>query len=267
MKPYIYWILYFLISILLVEPVVIKLNSEPELFAVDKLGNCYVYHNYQLEKYSIQGKLVGQFSSLELGKLESIDTSDPMQIMLFFKDFNQLIFLDNRMSVKGSPIYFDDLNLNSVSVVCKSKQMAVWVYDEYENKLIQFGFNPRRIIHTINFASFSEELDSINFILENGNELYMNQNNKAVWVLDQFGNRLNKLAIRTNRGFQVSNRNILYNNSTQLYSMNLDNESISPLKVDGFGRFDDVRVSKNHFYVLNSDSITILERKKVSGNF
>ena len=266
MKPTILSILLLLICSFQPKPIVIKLDKAPELFTVDNLGNCYVYHNYQVNKYSAQGKLVAKFSSFNYGKLESIDASDPMHILLFYKDFNSLLFLDNRLSPKGSSINLNELRINSATVDCKSKQMAVWIFDEYENKLYHFGFNPRGIIQTINLDNLSIQLSDINFMLENGNELYMNQQNKTIWVFDQFGRKLDKHDIQLEKGFQIANKRILYNNGFKLYSINLINPNISSIKVDYFKEFDDARISNNNIYILNNDSITIMEQPKYVPN-
>jgi len=248
------------------EPIVIKLDSQPELFSIDKLGNCYVYQNYQLKKFSAKGKLVAMFSWLEAGKLESIDVSDPMHLLLYYKNFNQLLFLDSQLNKKGRPIYLDELDLNSVSAVCKSKQMAIWIYDDYENKLIHYGFNPKGIIQTINLDFFNNELSDINYMQEQGNELYLNQKNKAVWVFDQFGSKLNKLNIKTKNGFQIKNDNLIFNNGTNLYSINILSKEKSSTKITGFEKFDDIKLSNNQIYVLNNDSITIQDSPKLEIN-
>ena len=103
-------------------------------------------------------------------------------------------------------------------------------------------------------------------MLENGNELYMNQQNKTIWVFDQFGRKLDKHDIQLEKGFQIANKRILYNNGFKLYSINLINPNISSIKVDYFKEFDDARISNNNIYILNNDSITIIERPKYVPN-
>ena len=237
---------------------VIKLEAEPEIFTTDKLGNIYVYYNYQLKKISPTGKLIAQYSRLESGALHSIDASDPMQVLLFYKDFNQLVFLDSRLSPLGNPVLLDELNLDDVSAVCKSKQIAVWLYDEYEHKLLHYGFNPKGVIQTINLDNFAKEIHDINFLLESGNELYLNQEGKAIWVFDQFGNKLQKLDIQIHIGLQQHAGKLVYHNKKKLFFYNLRTENIDSISFQAIPSFDNARIVSGSTYILSGDSITIL---------
>lgn len=121
---YIWIILLFSISTFCkAQEPIIKLDQEPELFTVDKIGNIYVYRQHLLKKYTAEGKLLAQFSNYESGKLHSIDVSDPFRLLLFYRDFNQIAFLDNKLNSVGDPVNLAELGFNSVSTVCKSKQM------------------------------------------------------------------------------------------------------------------------------------------------
>ena len=266
MKTLLYTSIVLIICMLNENPIIIKLDAIPELFTIDKLGNCYIYDNNHLKKYSAPGKLIAQYSLLESGKLHFIDASDPMDLLLFYKDFNQLAFLDNKLNPIGSPFRFDDLNLTNVSAVCKSKQLAVWLYDDYENKLIQYGFNPKGIIHTINLANYGKQTTQINFILEHGNELYLNQKGVAVWVFDIFGSKLKKLDIQIDDEFQVKGNSIIYNNGNFILKRNILNGTTDTLKLTGFTKFDGAKLVAGSVYILKRDSIIINKIESTSND-
>lgn len=239
------------------KPVVIKLNNKPHLFTTDKLGNTYVYAYSQLKKYDRKGMLISSFSRMDLGELYAIDATDPMQILLFYKDFNQILFLDNKLSALGKSLMLDELNLTDVSAVCNSKQQAVWIFDQYQKKLIHYSFNPRGIIQSINLDKYSKEIKDINFMLENGNELYLNQKNKAIWVFDVFGSRLQKYDILIDKSFQVLASQLIYHNHKQIFFKSLLLNKTDSLNFTDYTKFTDVRINSDHVYLLNADSISI----------
>jgi hypothetical protein len=236
----------------------IRLNGVPELFTTDKLGNCYVYRNNLLIKMTSEGKNVGQFTSYDSGTLYSIDASDPMQILLFFKDFNQIVILDSKLNPIGNPLYLDKIGFSSVSAVCKSKQFAIWFYDEFENKLIHYGFNPKGIIQTFNFDKYGKRLSSVHFMIESGGEIYLKDNEQHIWVFDQYGGVLNELEVKAGSNYQIFNKSIVFHNKHKLFNYNFNENTLDSLEIPGFSKFDNLRIENRQIYVLNSDSICIL---------
>ncbi len=233
-------IIFYLLSLQAAD-IVIKLDSKPELFDVDNIGNIYVYNNYELKKYSPKGKLLCTYSQLNLGKAYSLDVSDPMQIMLFYKDFNQVVFLDNHLNILGKTIELDNLNINSVSAVCKSKQSAIWIYDYFENEIVKYAFNNQTIIERYKISNFKNSIHNITYILESGDFLYLNQGNECIWVLDKFAKDLQQLPIKTPQDFQVVNKNVICSN--QYYNVSLK-------KSEKINNIDNIRYSNNIFYIL-----------------
>lgn len=245
---------------LISQNLVIKLGYKPEIFKVDKIGNIYVYKSQLLKKYSPQGKLLCQYSNFDKGNLHSLDVSDPLKVMLFYKDFNQLIFLDSRLSVIGNPIQLSEMGFNSVATVCKSKQMAIWLHDDYENKLVKFGFNPRGILQTINFENTNLQHAHIDFMIESGNELFLHTSDSSVWIFDSFGSQLKQLEIKVGSDFQIVGNTIIYNNGKYIFVENFIDKNPETVSFTMFSDFDDVKNSLNNYYFLNADSIVVLKK-------
>ncbi len=237
---------------------VIKLSGIPELFSTDKIGNCYVCKSNLLTKISPTGKIVGQYSNFDAGSLFSVDASDPMQVLLFYKDFNLVIFVDSKLNTIGNPIYLDQLELSSASAVCKSKQFAIWIYDEYSRKLVHYGFSPKGILQTINLDKFGKEIGTIDFMQESGSEIYLKEKDKNIWVFDQFGGKLDQIKIGLKSDFQLKNKLLFYCKNNKVFKYNLQFGVLDSFEIAGFQSFDKVRIENNLIYILNSDSITFI---------
>ncbi len=236
---------------------IIKLNSQPDLFNVDKIGNIYVYHHQELKKYSSKGVLLGQYSNYNSGKLHSIDVTDPFKIMLFYRDFNQLTFLDNKLNPIGNPISINDLGFDFVLAVCKSKQMAVWLYESYQNKLIQYGFNPEGIINSINLNKLLPETATVSYMIEYGNKLFVLKDTGSIWEFDQYGGNVNELKINISGNFQIENNSLIYNNGYKLIYYSLLNHETSSLIISFLKGFDDAKISKQSIFLLKKNLIYI----------
>jgi len=262
MASFLKTIILFTLVFVSINDEVIKLSGKPDLFTTDKLGCIYTYNENLLSKFDADGKLIGQYSNYDSGRLHSIDASDPMQILLFYKDFNMIVFLDNKLIQLGKPVYIDGINFNSVSSVCKSKQYAIWLYDEYEHKLIQYGFNPHAIIQNFNLDKMGKEIGRVETLQEIGNEIIIKDNFNVLWIFDQFGRNLNKIELTITSDFQIRINTLIFNNNKLVYLYNLHDDMMDSIKLEGFEYFDQARIENELFYVLNNDSIVIAPLKK-----
>src|SRR5665213_2149670 len=64
----------------------------------DHLSNCYLISDNQLMEYDSTGKYLANYSDKNLGGLFSIDATNPMKLQLFYRDFGQIITLDNKLA-------------------------------------------------------------------------------------------------------------------------------------------------------------------------
>src|SRR5271157_882697 len=85
------------------------IKAQISFMTTDNLGNLYVLVNNELKKFDSQGNLLKTFSDKSHGNINFVDVSDPLKILLHFRDFHQLLFLDNTLSVKSDPILLDGL--------------------------------------------------------------------------------------------------------------------------------------------------------------
>ncbi len=242
-------IVYLMLSLHSID-IQINLDAKAELFAVDNLGNCYVYANDVLQKYSASGKLQYSYSNTHTGQISLIDVSDPMQIMLYYKDFEQVVFLDNTLNLLGEVIELNSLETSNIATVCKSRQSSIWIYDDYENELILYAYNKRRIVRRIKLNFLENNSNKVNFMLEDSALLYLNESNTSIRVFDIFGNEQNKLPVKTVNDFQVIKGNVLckngYFNTVTKSSVNIEN-------------VDNIKYSNGTFYILTDKSIKITD--------
>ena len=133
---------------------------------VDRLDNVYIYQGGVLEKYNQEGIKEAHFSSSEFGAIASIDVMELMQTVLFFKEFNVVLLLDNKLNRVGSPFYLDKIGFPSIDAVCKSKELGLWFYDNYEQRIILYSFNPKGIRMEINLLKHSKPIGNVSHIFE-----------------------------------------------------------------------------------------------------
>ena len=73
-------------------------------FAVDNLDNVYVLASTdQLKKYNAAGDSVAVFNNIKkFGKLSTIDVSNPLKVLLYYKDFSTIVVLDRLLAIRNT---------------------------------------------------------------------------------------------------------------------------------------------------------------------
>ena len=113
-----------------------------------------VYNNhYFIEKNAL--KRVNQntffeFQDVALGKLNAIDFSNPLFLVLFYKDFNTIVLLDHQLN-ETQRISGNDLGL-LFEIIGLARQNNLWFYDSIQQK---FGLlNLKEVTHKFISTSF-----------------------------------------------------------------------------------------------------------------
>src|SRR5688500_1993390 len=77
------------------------IREHHDAFTTDPLGNIYLVKGAEVVKYNASGIRTARYSNLQLGDVATIDAMNPLKILLHYRDFQQLVFLDNQLSPNG----------------------------------------------------------------------------------------------------------------------------------------------------------------------
>src|SRR5574339_119549 len=129
-----------------------KISGDIIAFTADNLDNIYLLSSTdQLKKLDAKGDSVGVFNNIRrYGKVSRIDVSNPMRVLLFFKDFATVITLDRLMNML-STIDLRKQNIFQVQTLCLSYDNKIWLFDEFENKLKKIDEDGKLLFETADF--------------------------------------------------------------------------------------------------------------------
>src|ERR1043166_5956386 len=80
------------------------IRSKVDKFGVDAIGNVYIINGEELVKYNPSAKILARYSNLKLGQITSMDLTNPLKILLYYRDYQQLVYLDDQLSANADPI-------------------------------------------------------------------------------------------------------------------------------------------------------------------
>lgn len=196
-----------------------RINNSQKLI-IDHLENIYVIEKDNLSLISKPSKK--EYQNNYLGNIFSVDISNPLRILIFHKDANQIIFLNNELSIIGEPVNLDKINLPEISVVCSSQINGFWIYNNLNNR-VEFVNNKLKKTHSsIDLSPFINSTDDILSIKMEYKHIYLNVQNTGILVFDMFGTYLKTLPIQNIQSFQVLENSILYTKGKQILMYKFD---------------------------------------------
>ncbi|MCK5822367.1 MAG: hypothetical protein KAG95_00025 [Bacteroidales bacterium] len=236
-----------------------EVNINSEYFTTDNLGNVYTINNKQLTKFDKEGNKICEYNNSYLGNITSIDVSNPLRILIFYKDFNQIVFLDNTLSTISSPINLSDIDVDEATLVCGSNQNGFIVLNSQTKKICKYDKNLKLVYESFNLGLFVGREFISNEMFEKNGFVYLNIPNKGILVFDMYGVYWKTIYIRNLKSFQIKGDNILYcsNNSLQKYNFKtLKSES---LQLPDAANVVNCSIEEDRLYILKANKLLIYQ--------
>jgi hypothetical protein len=233
------------------------INTSFDVAKTDHLRNIYLLENNTLSKYSINGEFLFSFNNANVGTISSFDVSDPMKILVFDKDFNQIIFLNTQLSILNDPINIDELDIPLSELACKSTKEGYWVYDgtsreiKYFNKLNQLIHKSIKIDQLIQYSLAPD------FMIERNNQLFLCFEYFGILVFDNFGSFVKKIPIKDLKSFQIETDEIVYFRNDTLFKYNYTLHTKSSNVIYSSYKLQNVIIQNDLLILINESSIEI----------
>ncbi len=108
------------------------------LIGYDSLGNLYYIKNEVLFKE--QKEMLWYYKNNSLGKITRVDIQNPLQLVLFYENFNTVILLDNQLN-ETLKINFSEntipLQLTATGI---ASQNRIWIYNNLTQQMGLFDY-------------------------------------------------------------------------------------------------------------------------------
>jgi len=193
-------------------PTVSRISSDPYGFVYfsDSLGNVF--------KYDTLGNQMVMYSPEEKGEITLLEAYRNVNILLFFKTFQQYLFLNRFLA--PSPIYDfnqneesldEDLQIGYARLATNTLDQNLWIIDENDFTLKKYDLTYNKVtIHTSLDLLLDPKTYDLNFMREYQNLLFINDRNSGILVFDNLANYKNKLPFKDVDFFSFQNDDIYF---------------------------------------------------------
>ncbi len=222
-------------------------------FEIDNLGNLYlVGRQQQLKKLSAMLDSIAVFNDKKhFGRLYSIDVSNPLKVLLFFRDFGMIIVLDRLLNVR-TILNLRTSGIQQASAITQSYDNNIWVYDELENMVKKLDESGNLLVSSPDFRVVFDEPPQPQSLCDFNKFLYAYDSTLGLLVMDYYGAYKNKLSFLGWRNVHGIAKGITATDATGLvyYEPGTLTTKSYPLPAEILAA-QKVRVENNRLYVLD----------------
>lgn len=228
-------------------------------FTVDNLDNIYLLSSTnQVKKINVNGDSVAIFNDVKkFGQASLIDVSNPLKVLLYYRDFATIVVLDRLLNVRNI-IDLRKQNILQVRAIGQSYDNKIWLYDEVENKLKKIDEEGKLLLETPDFRQLFGEALSPQKIYDQDRFVYLYDSTKAIFVFDYYGALKNKILISGWHNFKVAGKYVFGSANNKLFRYD-----IKTFRVDEWNMPDELyksqsfNFSSSRLYALKKDGIEI----------
>ncbi|MBO9572451.1 MAG: hypothetical protein J7497_09615 [Chitinophagaceae bacterium] len=228
-------------------------------FNVDNLGNIFIINkDGQLKKLKPNGDSLAVFNDVKrYGKLHSIDASNPLKVLLFYKDFGTTVILDRFLS-RRAILDFRRAGLPQIRAIGQAYDNNIWVFDDLDIKLKKISDDGRIIDQSTDFRLIFDAAPSPDYIIDQDKMVYLYDPLKGVYIFDYYGGFKNRIAITGLKDFNVINGVLFGRDDKSLYRYEIASLRTRELPIPEFMRnAQRIVIGTGYVYVLKDGAIMV----------
>lgn len=233
-----------------------SVSVKADLVETDNIGNVFTVTDGEISKFSLTGMFLMKNSAMSLGKITSLDASNALKMILFFKDLSQVIYMDNKLAQRGDRVELDVLGYFQTTAVCRSYNDGFWIYDQTTFEITRFTQQLEITAQSGNLAQVLNFVPSPNYMREYNNRLYVNDAEQGVLVFDWYGSYMKTIPIKGLKRFVIRANKLFYISENALQSYDLKTSqfaktNVPNLEILDFSIFEDnlIIITKNELQI------------------
>ncbi|MDQ2752954.1 MAG: hypothetical protein M3R72_08020 [Bacteroidota bacterium] len=228
-------------------------------FYADNLENVYLISSSAngLKKIDSGGDSIATFNNIRYGNIYSLDVTNPLKILVFYKDFSTIVILDRFLASRAT-IDLRKLDITQVKAVAQSYDGNIWLYDEGEGKIKKIDENNNVLLESSDLRLVFDDSLNPQKIIDNNGQLYLYDTRLGWIIFDYYGAFKKNLPFSHWQNVSVNDNVLWGRNEKQFYYASQNDVDFHTLS--GRFVFDDILKTgkeRNKLYVLSKVGLTI----------
>jgi len=151
-----------------------------------------------------------QYNNLALGSISSVSIFNPLELVVFYKDFNSVIILDNTLNPIQKLSFLD----KNISLVAKAGKNKLWLYNTDVQQLELYNYKTKSVLAKSQPQSLLDPKE----MSGNANYVWIKTASNTIKVFNIYGSEVTEIKKQIDV-FAISKSGvIIFKSSNELYS-------------------------------------------------
>jgi hypothetical protein len=223
----------------------------------DRLGNMYVVSKTnQLYKYSQDGKLLSTLNYKYLGNITHVDATNPLEIYVFYKELNLVVFLDNNLAYRGE-MRLADVGVSQAAAVARSFDNGIWVFDLGDLQLKKMDKDGGNVQASGNVRQYITQESAVSYLYDNDDRVFVNDTANGILVFDVFATYVKTIPVKGCNEIKVIENELFYQQGGILYKYQFKTFTTQSWPLPEAESAQDISIEKNRLFLLKTGEIRI----------
>lgn len=225
-------------------------------FTIDNLDDIYLI-NYtdQIKKLSPNGDSAIFNEVRKYGKLFSMDATNPLKILLYYKNFSTIVVLDRYLTIRNT-INLRNQNIFNVKAIAPSYDNNIWIFDEGDAKLKKIDDNGNVLLETVDFRNIFDTIPSPTQIVDRDGFVYLYDTSKGFYSFDYYGSLKSKLPFLNWSNTEVIANTLYGFSNSSLYQYKMGSLNLKEYKLPvSFTTALQIKAGNNKVFVLQKEGL------------
>lgn len=179
-------------------------------FTTDNLGNIYLLTaGNQVKKLNDQGDSTAVYNDVKrYGKIFSIDATNPLKLLVYYKDFATIAVLDRLLNVRNT-IDLRQQNILQVQAITSSYDNNIWLFDELDSRVKKVDEKGNVMQESVDFRQIFDSVPVPSVMYDRDGQLYLYDQRRGLLVFDYYGGKKNNYLMLHLTDLQVLDKNTI----------------------------------------------------------
>lgn len=234
--------------------------SSPSTVSTDRNGHVYFLDaKRNLVKVDSSGRAALTYSPAKGGRITSIDAWNPMKVLLFYEDRQEIVLLDRFLRPITSTAFSDyDALTGSIKAAALASDDGFWLFNESNYTLSKLDTRLRR---TVAETSLNLILDKARFdvrmLREYQNTVYLLDYNTGILVFDNLGNYKKTIPITGISQMGFRGNELYFVKDGKLNFLDIYTQKQHSIALPSTAKYTSAIVSSNRVYLFTMQQMQV----------
>ncbi|NNC70799.1 MAG: hypothetical protein HKN90_08275 [Flavobacteriaceae bacterium] len=191
---------------------------------LDNFEDYYYIKDNTLYKKTLKNRY--SYTNTQLGPIASVDVTNPLKILVFYRDFNTIMILDNRLNELTDRINLSEASYGKNATFASiSSNNNLWLYSLDDNILTLWNYEKKEVIfesqplqfYQVGFEGWSQ--------ISNYEKCWLASNN-GILEFNQYGSFIKATVIGDIKAIQSDNNHVIIVSGAKIYSLKGDKKEM-----------------------------------------